>query len=214
MKCAGFKVRWEDIFFFFLPWKNIYTIWLYWTADIQLICIILSWQEPISLNASDNRYYSIREKRPPCSLQQYQKGRKCEIREIKMTPESFEWGVILHLERQPGKLRQKGKKMPLSHQLPLKIYKWSVNRNEFLWGFRHHLLRGERDQEKKEGDGKDWQIMLIWRQNAPHQQDDENVPKVSARCWHVNIFHELFYGGMSAKNFLGCLFRMWIATPR
>lgn len=27
-----------------------------------------------------------------------------------MTPESFEWGVILHLERQPAKLRQKGEK--------------------------------------------------------------------------------------------------------
>lgn len=65
-----------------------------------------------------------------------------------MTPESFKWGVILHLERQPGKLRQK-KKMPLPHQLPLKVYKWSVNRNEFLLGFRHHLLRWERDKKKK-----------------------------------------------------------------
>lgn len=31
-----------------------------------------------------------------------------------MTPESFEWGVILHLERQPGKLRQKEKNAPFS----------------------------------------------------------------------------------------------------
>lgn len=65
-----------------------------------------------------------------------------------MTLESFEWGVILHLERQPGKLRQK-QKNPLSHQLPLKVYKWSVNRNEFLLGFRHHLLRWERDKKKR-----------------------------------------------------------------
>ena len=119
-----------------------------------------------------------------------------------MTPESFEWGVILHLERQPGKLRQK-QKNPLSHQLPLKVYKWSVNRNEFLLGFRHHLLRWERD--KKKGDGKDWKIMLIWRQNASHQQHDENAPNVSGRCWHVTISHEAFRWGVSAKNFWGVL---------
>lgn len=122
-----------------------------------------------------------------------------------MTPESFEWGVILHLERQPGKLRQK-QKNPLSHQLPLKVYKWSVNRNEFLLGFRHHLLRWERD--KKKGDGKDWKIMLIWRQNASHQQHDENAPKVSGRCWHVTIFHEAFHWGVTAKNFWGVLQNM------
>jgi len=37
-----------------------YTIPPYWTADIQLICIIALWQVYVHLNVSDNRYYSIR----------------------------------------------------------------------------------------------------------------------------------------------------------
>lgn len=64
-----------------------------------------------------------------------------------MTLESFEWGVILHLE-QPGQLRQKQKKSPFS-QLPLKVYKWSVNRNEFLLNFRHHCAAGRETKKKK-----------------------------------------------------------------
>lgn len=147
-------------------------------------------------------------KKPPCSLQQYEKGRKYKIREIKMTPESFEWGVILHLERQPRKLRQKGKKMPLSHQLPLKIYKWSVNRNEFLLGFRHHLLRGERDKKKEmEKTGKlclfEGKMLSISNMMKMYQRCQ---PDVDMLIFFMSSFTEEW-----VQRTFWVFFRIWIA---
>lgn len=71
---------------------------------------------------------------------------------MKMTLESFEWDVILHLERQLKKLRQKeGKNAVPSffQQMPLKAYKWPRSRNEFLLGFRHCLLSVKRMRREK-----------------------------------------------------------------
>ena len=123
-----------------------------------------------------------------------------------MTPESFEWGVILHLERQPGKLRQK-QKNPLSHQLPLKVYKWSVNRNEFLLGFRHHLLRWERDKKKEmEKTGK---LCLFEGKMLPIS----NMMKMHQRC-QADVDMLLFlirpFTEEWVRRTFGVFFRIWM----
>lgn len=112
------------------------------------------------------------------------------------------------------KTEEEEKKYPFSLRLPLKIYKWSVNRNEFLWGFRHHLLRGERGKKKKGEMEKTGKLCLFEGKMLPISEMMKNAAKVAARSWHVNILHELFYWGTRTKNFFGCLFRIRMATPR
>lgn len=93
--------------------------------------------------------------------------------------------------------------------MPLKVYKWSVNRNEFLLGFRHHLLSWKRDEGKKmmEKSGK---LCLFEGKMLPIRSMMRMYCKCQPDVDMLIFFTRIFTEQKVQRSFLGGSFRIWI----